>query len=107
MFISLFFILLIVEGYRPIYHNDKKLLPVVYNRSIEDGNEISQKIIEIDDLKNKTLSETPMTNEMKTFIIGYSIRKKIFDEVANNDDIIKTFDNFNPLYVVLLVTSMV
>ena len=108
MFISLFFIVFIVRGNGFVYHNDKKMSRVLlYNNSIGEGNEITPKVAEIVDLNKEILSETPMTNIMTKFIVGYSIRKKIFDEVANNDDMIKTIDHFNPLYVFLLLMSSV
>ena len=109
MFISLFFIVFIVRGYGFVYQNDKKMSRMLlYNNSIGEANaNNTPTVAEIVDLNKETLSETPMTNIMTKFIVGYSIRRKIFDEVANNDDMIKTIDNFNPLYVFLLLVSSV
>ena len=49
--------------------------------------------------------DSAITTIVKKSIIGHSIRKKIFDEVADNGEILKTFDSFNPLYIFVLITS--
>ena len=40
-------------------------------------------------------------------IMEHAIKKKIFTEVANDSDILQTFDTFNPLYIVVLIVSSI
>jgi hypothetical protein len=45
-------------------------------------------------------------------IVEHTIKKKIFTEVANDSDLLQTFDNFtlehiNPLYMVVLIVSSI
>lgn len=40
-------------------------------------------------------------------IIEHAVKKKIFTEVANDSDILQTFDSFNPLYIAVLIVSSI
>ena len=40
-------------------------------------------------------------------IIEHAVKKKIFTEVANDSDILQTFDTFNPLYIAVLIVSSI
>jgi hypothetical protein len=40
-------------------------------------------------------------------ILEHAVKKKIFTEVANDSDLLQTFDNFNPLYIVVLIVSSI
>jgi hypothetical protein len=42
-----------------------------------------------------------------TRILDHAVKRKIFSEVANDGDILQTFDSFNPLYVVVLIVSSI
>lgn len=67
---------------------------------------VSKKIPEILENRSEAI-KTPTMKIMTKFLVGYSIRKKIFDEVANDGDMIKTFDSFNPLYLFVLFVSSI
>lgn len=40
-----------------------------------------------------------------TYIITHNLKHKIFIELANQSDMLQTFDSFNPLYIILLLCS--
>lgn len=104
---SLYLLIPAIQAYRPILHD--KVVSTVYN-SIDEGddmNAVPTIVVNIEENEKRIQPKTPMTNIMTKFIVGYSIRKKIFDEVANDGDMIKTFDSFNPLYLLVLFVSSV
>ncbi len=53
------------------------------------------------------VSENDADTKITTCIIEHAVKKKIFAEVANDSDILQTFDTFNPLYIFVLIVSSI
>ena len=58
-------------------------------------------------LINFMITENDADTIITTRIIEHSVKKKIFTEVANDGDILQTFDTFNPLYIAVLIVSSI
>ena len=58
-------------------------------------------------LSNFMENEIDADTIITTRILEHAVKKKIFTEVANDGDILQTFDSFNPLYVVVLIVSSI
>ena len=58
-------------------------------------------------LINFMVTENDADTIITTRIIEHAVKKKIFTEVANDSDILQTFDTFNPLYIAVLIVSSV
>ena len=61
----------------------------------------------IHSLTNFMVTENDADTIITTRIIEHAVKKTIFTEVANDSDILQTFDTFNPLYIAVLIVSSI
>lgn len=58
-------------------------------------------------IQDKIYHKNELNTIMKSHILSQKLKRKIFLEVANGNDILQSFDTFNPLYTIILIVSSI